>query len=97
MSKERLSRLQKWILSAVSEAKHIDTDDIYRGYYGLDGGKGYPYVDDHERRKARSAWVAVSGSLHRLVEKGLLEIDWHYGHRIFQLKKSISEIKDKKK
>jgi hypothetical protein len=87
MSKERLSRLQKWILQEASKAKYIDTDMIYRGYYGLDGGKGYPYVNDADRRRARSAWVSVCGSLRRLVEKGLLEGDWHYAHRIFRTKK----------
>jgi hypothetical protein len=85
VTKEKLDRLQKWILMRIHDApdKYIQTEDIYQGYYGLvewwGGHHSYrPYVDQATSRKAHSAWPVVCSSLRRLKEQGLIWRAYYY-------------------
>jgi hypothetical protein len=80
MSKERLSKLQKWILVKALE-RDLPRIEIYQGFYDLhkmwdrEGQSGCQdaYETEKERDRAKSAYPVVTSSLHRLTEKGLIE------------------------
>lgn len=79
MSKQRLSKLQKWILTKCFESQSsLDRGEIYQEYFGLSHkDRSYPCHKKDEngcpliyRRDA--AYVSVSRSLKNLKEKGLI-------------------------
>jgi len=86
VSKERIGRLQRWILLALLDKKYVNYDgkvcidqgNIYQGYYGVQQyGHGYRahrwYLYKETAHRARSAWPAVCMSLRLMKEKGLIE------------------------
>lgn len=84
MAKERLSKLQKRILTAAAQASggFYHRNEIMAGLYGLtrptDRFGRYVRRGDAEQRKARAASVAIARSVAGLVQKGLIENRWSW-------------------
>lgn len=78
MAKERLSKLQKYILTEALELSEkgelLERKSIYRDFFNLTSHYSAftPYENPEHSRKAKSAYVSVGRSLKRLQEKGLV-------------------------
>jgi len=71
MAKERLSKLQKWILIEALElsgkGEFLKRENIYRNFFNLTShwSAFTPYKNPEHSRKAKSAYVSVGRSLKR--------------------------------
>jgi len=78
MSEERLSRLQKWILSKVLKAGE---EGFFQGnvleYYLDEPGFSYAIARDEDDNKKRR--IAISRSVGNLYDRGLIELYWTKG------------------
>ena len=75
MSKERLSKLQKWILSECYKNNELRKREIYKRFFGLQLG----YYDSGKHVSSElynSIAVILSRSLKRMKEKGLIMLSY---------------------
>lgn len=87
MTKERLSKLQKWILINIHKNFNgfMHKHEIYEGYYGLHSKKQRykyrRYSRSSEYKKARIAAPAIRTSLKSLIKKDLIKM-YRYPYHI---------------
>jgi hypothetical protein len=77
MSKERLSKLQKWILLTLNDREPISRNDIYEDYYKVRHDQQryniFRVKQPERARQVRKVAPIVTMSLRRLIEKGFIK------------------------